>query len=287
MESNDTNTPKNHHFIAKMHVERFTDDKGRLWAFNKKSGKIFPASPKSIFAESHLYTIEDADGAKDTSLETDFSALEGAANLIIKKLVAAARSGQTCQLTPEERGTWDQYFYLQWKRVPDVHAKVASLTEAESFLDNRFAEMRARDPDAASEVDKLDTPEERARLLQGGKVHAIRKDPGEFRAVLASRGLALLHINPPDEAFAIGSLPIVRKSGDLRAQDSEAWLPISSDLAVGPADTPGTITVIQLNDPKEIWRMNRVTAGQSSIFAAASKCLIEKLVADLPTTSRT
>ena len=32
--------PKNHHFVAQMHAERFTDPSGKLWAFNKTSKNL-------------------------------------------------------------------------------------------------------------------------------------------------------------------------------------------------------------------------------------------------------
>ena len=277
------NIPKNHHFVAQMHAERFTGENGKLWAFNKTSGNLFEAPPKGVFAETHLYTIEAADGTKDTSLESDLSSLEGSANLIIEKLVAAARSGKPPQLTEEDRAIWDVYFYLQWKRVPEVHNKVAALAEADAWLDDFFAKVRARGPAASAQVDALDTPKERKRLIQAGKVHAIRKAPTGVLEVLASRGLAVLHVATPGESLAIGSLPIVRKQGDFRQADSEAWLPVASDVAIGPAFAPGTVTIIPLADPAEIWRMNKVTADQSTTFAAASKTLVEKLVSTLKT----
>jgi Protein of unknown function (DUF4238) len=282
MSSEGKSTPKNHHFVAQMHAKRFTDNKGKLWAFNKQGDTIFRALPKAVFAETHLYTIEAADGNKDTSLESDLSQLEGDANFIIEKLVTAARSGRPPKLTLGERATWDMYFYVQWKRVPDVHAKVSSFTEADAFLDKIFAAMRARGPEVAAKVDDLDRPEERKRLIQGGEVHAIRKRPGKVLDVLGSRGLALLHIIAPGESFAIGSLPIVREQGDFREDDSKMWLPIASDVAVGPASPPGIVKVIDLNDSEKIWRMNEVTACQSTTFAASSKDLLEKLVAALP-----
>lgn len=275
------NTPKNHHFVAQMHAARFTDDTGKLWAFNKEGGALFYAPPKAVFAKTHLYRIEDADGQKDTSLEAEFSTLEGDASAIITKLIDGARTGKASHLTEQERATWDMYFYLQWKRTPDVHAKVASLNEAETRLDSIFAEIATRGPEAAAEVAKLDTPKERKRLIQGGKVHAIRRAPGDVLQVLASRGLVLLHVSAPDQSLAIGSLPIVRKAGDLRAEDSEVWLPIASDVAAGPGYAPGTITIVELTNAEEVWRLNLVTASQSSTFAAASKILMESLIAAL------
>jgi hypothetical protein len=276
------NIPKSHHFVAQMHSERFADQEEKLWAFNKGSANLFHAPPKAVFTETHLYTIESPDGVKDTSLEVDFSRLEGEANLIIEKLVIAARSGEPPELTEGDRVTWDTYFYLQWKRVPDVHNKVASLAEANTWLSDFFAQVRNRGPEAAARANALDTPAERKRLIQEAKVHSIRKTPGRVLEALGSRGLAVLHVTAPGESFAIGSLPIVRMQGDLRRADSETWLPVASDVAVGPGFAPGTVTFIPLTDAAQIWRMNMVTAKQSMTFAAASKELVERLVANLP-----
>jgi hypothetical protein len=139
-----TNIPKNHHFVAQMHAGRFSDADGMLWAYTKKTGKLFRGPPKAVFAETHLYTIEGPDGEKDTSFETELSKLEGAASPIIEKFVAAARAGTTMELTEAERETWDRYLYVQWKRVPDVHAKIATSQEQEDRLDEIFAQLGSR-----------------------------------------------------------------------------------------------------------------------------------------------
>ena len=85
--------------------------------------------------------------------------------------------------------------------------------------------------------------------------------------VLASRGLALLHITAPGESFAIGSLSIVRKHGDLRETDSEAWLPIASDVAVGIGFKPDTMTLIELADPEAVCVLRAI----SNTFSGASR----------------
>jgi hypothetical protein len=87
-----------------------------------------------------------------------------------------------------------------------------------------------------------------------------------------------MRITTPSKVFAIGSLPIIR-IGNLRDQSSEAWLPISSDIAVGMGNTRGREVLILLDDPQMIEAFNRATAVQSSSFAAASKPLIESLAA--------
>jgi hypothetical protein len=272
-----TNTPKNHHFVAQMHASRFTDADGMLWAYIKKTGKLFRGPPKSVFAETHLYTIEGPDGKKDTSFESALSKLESAANPVIGKLVDAARAGGEIGLTAAERETWDHYVYIQWKRVPDVHAKIATSKEQEDRLDEIFSQARAQGGDIAAQAEALDNPVERKRILQGGKVKALELDPGTVRAALASRGVVVLRITAPGQSFAIGSLPIVRKEGHPLDADAEVWLPVASDVAVGIGGPPGAVTFVSIDDPVAIHAMNRVTAGQSSTFAAASKALVETL----------
>ena len=45
------NIPKSHHYVAQMHADGFTDADGMLWAFTKKTGKLFRATPKAVFTE--------------------------------------------------------------------------------------------------------------------------------------------------------------------------------------------------------------------------------------------
>jgi hypothetical protein len=280
MNGDGENTPKNHHFVAQMHLQRFVDSDGMLWAYSKKSAKIFRATPKVIFAETHLYTSESSDGIKDTSLEAEFSELEGRASYVIDTLLAAAQAGSKLNLTTADRATWDSYFYLQWKRVPDMHRKVAPLAN-EAYLDQKFEEFRARGPEVAAEVDKLDTPKERKRLRQSGKVRAMRTTSGGVLNALASRGLTIYRIGPSDQGFAIGSLPILRGNGDLRDSHTPALLPISPQVAVGPGAAPSGVDFVELVNAEEIWQFNQLMARQSTTFAAREKGLIEKLVAAL------
>jgi hypothetical protein len=98
----------------------------------------------------------------------------------------------------------------------------------------------------------------------------------------ASCGLAILHITAASESFAIDSFSIVCPEGDFGDGALGPWLPIASDVAVGPASEPGTVTIIPVAEAACVRRMNKAIAGRSTIFAAASKALVEKLVAALP-----
>jgi hypothetical protein len=141
-----------------------------------------------------------------------------------------------------------------------------------------IAELLERHPDHAEELEALRSPGEKARLAQGAKVRAIGLNPGQVMAVLDQRGLAIACAS--QGTLAIGSTPIVRKQGDLRAPDGEAWLPIASNVAVGPGLGNGTETRVELSGD-QVSRFNHVVARQSTSFAAASRALVEELVATL------
>ena len=276
-----SNVPKAHHFISQMHAARFTDESGRFYVFNKAAGKVLCLTPVKAFREKHLYTIETAQGVKDTTLEATFSALETQVSEIMDKIVSAARVKKTPNLSRTERGRWDLFFYMQWKRVPDVLGKAASLRDGEAQLDKIFAQLRARYPNRTSEFDALDNPAERRRLLKAGKVQAIGTIRPEALSVLRSRGLAIAHIKSPGEPLVIGSLPIVRMKKDLRDESSEAWLPISSDVAVGLGRVGQPEILIAIDEQQRVRNLNQVIANQSTSFAAASKSLVEELVASI------
>ena len=139
-------TPKYQHFVSQMHTTRFTDEVGRLHVFNKVSKKFLHVPPRAVFAKTHLYTIEDAVGHKDTTLETKFSALEDRASAILDKIERAVRRGLHPELSAREKADFDLFFYKQWKRVPDFHREVATAAEEEEQLDRILANLRVLYP---------------------------------------------------------------------------------------------------------------------------------------------
>ncbi|MER9002552.1 DUF4238 domain-containing protein [Mesorhizobium sp. M0862] len=274
--------PKLHHFLPQMLLRRFTDVKGRLAFYTKvaPAAGVIAGKPKGLFAENYLYTVEQADGSCDVELEKSFAKLEGETHSVLAMIASAARQDETPGLSVEQKRLLDQFFYMQWKRVPDMHAKSRTLQNADANIEELIDQLLEKHPDRANELQALRSPKEKARLAQGARVRAIATDVGQIMAVLDQRGLAIARTF--EGMFAIGSAPIVRKRGDLREPDSEAWLPIASDLAIGIGRGKGTEVLIDLSRD-QVNRFNQITAMQSTSFAAASRSLIEQLVATLPT----
>lgn len=275
------NVPKYQHFISQMQLKRFAGEDGRLYVFDKRVGNLLHIAPENFFGQNNLYTIEDMEGEKDASLEVWFSSLESRASPVLDKIIAAARANQCPRLTASEKQAWDLFFYMQWKRVPDVHKGLASKAETDALIDRTLHVLRKNYPDRLEEINKLDTPIQRKRLAQGGLVRGIQIVGRAVLPALGQRGLAILKITAPGENFAIGSLPIVRMRGNLNDPDVEAWLPIASDVAVGVGQERGKETLAGVHDPAVIEEFNRTTAVQGTAFGARSRALIEDLVAFL------
>ena len=92
--------PKRHHFLPQMLLRRFTDAKGKLAYFTKlaPAAGVIGGKPKSLFAENHLYSVEQADGSRDVEFEKTFAKLEGETEAILGKIVFDHASGSEAGL---------------------------------------------------------------------------------------------------------------------------------------------------------------------------------------------
>jgi len=202
------------------------------------------SSPKNLFVKGHLYSAVSKDGKKDASLEKFYSRIEGEANLIIEKIVKAARRRALPRLTPDEKSQWDCYVYHQWRRVPDFYEKYRGLAEFKSTLESTISEYeRLHRPITKEEREELTRPESIERLRQNAGVQALGIVGDEAIAALGGRGLGIAVVSNPKKSFIIGSMPLVKLTNPgqthLAHPNVELWFPISTDVAVTPYGSQG------------------------------------------------
>jgi hypothetical protein len=280
--------PKQHHFVPESFQARFTNADGRLFYFDRARPElgVRRGAPGNLFKQGHLYSVTDASGVTTAPFETRASKLEGRAGLVIDKIVAAARDGRAPGLTPAERRDWDDFFLLQWRRVPDTQRQSSVLADADRQFLDLLAKARARWPQRAAEIDARSTPDEVKRMTQNARDDSLERGPGTAKAVVAGRGLAVVHITDPRRGFVLGSLPVMKltKPGqtDLRDHAVEMWLPVSSDTMVGVGERAGTERFIPTSDIRMIRSANASIVSQSSLFAGRSEAQIRSLAADAP-----
>ncbi len=76
--------PKLHHYVPQFHLRRFADEKGRLWAWDKLSDRVFQTSSGSVAAEKQFYRLTqyEIDGHDPLVMEKQLADMEGQVALI-------------------------------------------------------------------------------------------------------------------------------------------------------------------------------------------------------------
>jgi hypothetical protein len=279
--------PKRHHYNAEMLTSRFADAEGNLHFFDKRapSQSVMTSKPENVFVVGHLYSFIEKDGTKNTALEKFYSRVEGRANELIEKIVAAARAGRVPSLTQAEKAEWDVFVYHQWSRVPDLHLR--SIAEFERYLREATEEFeRQVRPLTDQERASLRQPETLKRLKQNARVNALGNANGPALDALGSRGLGVAIIEVPGNDFIIGSMPIVKLTYPGRTHLSdptvEAWFPIASDIAVSPAGQSGTERLVPIRDATHVRALNQFAFSQSTVIAGRSRALISSVIGAKP-----
>ena len=91
-----TNEPKRHHYIPRMLLRNFTNEKGRLYFFDKRFPEkgVLESTPANLFIENHLYTQYDESGGKDVRVEKFLADIERDGSDVVRKIINAARTGK-------------------------------------------------------------------------------------------------------------------------------------------------------------------------------------------------
>lgn len=276
---------KRHHFVPEMLQKNFVNEDGKLYFHNKKESDkgIQPAtSPVNLFLKTHLYSVVDLRGNKDVSLENEFSVIEGRADSVIQKIISRVRSGQAPRLTVEEKQVWNEFFYLQWRRVPALTNRL--------FTDSWFEELLNKNLKGFEEKYRKLTDEERAkfndpmnkiRLKKNFRNVSLRKRSTSVEEVLNNRGLVFALIKRVRKSFIVGSNPVVKFTPPGRTHLSdpavEMWLPISSDIAVSPFGFRSEERLFDNLTHSDIRTINQSVFDQSDIVASHSKELLLSL----------
>jgi hypothetical protein len=263
---------------------RFTDDQGKLFFHDKRAPQkgVQLTQPGNLFVQTHLYSISEKDGSKDTSLESWFAELESETNSIIEKIVTSARAGREPGLSPEERRVWDLFFYYQWKRAPELIETTASISDFDTALHDMIDEFEETvRPLTQSEREDFQNPPTIKRMRQNAIVRSVA-DPG--RRVLPELGknaLAILITRKIKKSFVLGSRAIVkltnRERTNLSDPSVEVWLPVASDVAICLTSGSPRERLVDCSDDQHIRNLNRATFKQSRIVAGRSQALIASL----------
>ena len=275
------NKPTNQHFNAKMSQNRFTDEKGRLYFYDKRAPEkgVLQSIPKKLFRETHLHTQYLDSGERDFSVEENLSQLEGEANEVIEKIVEKARSGKVPYLTSQEKETFDKFFYFQWKRVPDFLNERLPDHEIEKVILDGIERHKAAGEELSPELQNIENdPRTMSRIRHNLRAMAIGDSSEESLRRLAETGLLVIHA--PNDSFIIGSRPILERHLPDEPPDSEPslfLLPLAYDVAVQPCLSKEQVELKIEKRSNLIWEINKAIMAQSTVIAGRSRELIASL----------
>ena len=276
------NEPKRQHFVPRMLLRNFTNEKGLLYFFNKRFPKkrVLESTSTKLFVENHLYTQYDESGGKDIRVEKFLADIESDCSTVVKKIINAARTGKSPNLTPDEKEIWDLFFCCQLVRVPEmIDPYLNNFDEWVSEIAKEYEERFGSLP--AEERVLIEHSGVQARIKHNVRAIAVINylSKGELLPALGKKGLAIARIQNSKKSFVIGSNPYIKTSdwNHISDRNAEIWLPVAYDISVSPSLSPGIEKLIKIKEDSKIREFNEHIFKRSSLIAGRSRKLIASL----------
>lgn len=277
------NVPKRHHFVPELLQQHFSNGDGGLWTFSSRNRAkgVWCGTIENLLVEGHLHSHVERDGSKDTSLETQFSMLEGFTAPIIGKIISNARNGRLPSLTRQERETWDFFLYQQYRRVPDLYSSLLSEDQHRVEVEDRLDELvRSGYSLSNSERSELLEPATLKRMYKNLRVATLKTGSEAVLATIAQRGIAVARVASDKKSFVLGSRPVVKLTlpdvthlSDTRV---EMWLPVAHDIMVGLGSYDHREMLVPVTT-QQVRHCNVAAAKQSSQIVGRSEALVQSL----------
>lgn len=276
---------KNNHYVPQFILNNFKNSQGELYYYNKEESEkgIKSRNTEGIFRKYHIYTYFDGDGSPDFTLEAKYhKALENKAKIITDKIISSIRSGRKPGISTEEKQDWYEFFYHQWRRVPDFYEKRLDKTLYPTLLRNLFDQYETHHRPLTKKEKRYFLSEEGIQKAHNNVViRSLRNTPEISKEVFHCMSLQYLFISDEKASLVIGSNPVVSITPlglkNIREKSNEIWMPIAHDIMVGTY-IGSENRMAELSDRREIRKFNICTWLQSKEVAGRSKKLIESLV---------
>ena len=201
-------TPKRHHEIRKMLSRNFADKNGLLHCYRKEDDKAFETTPVNVFVPRRLYSKRGEDGApEDASKERELAVqVEGPANPVIERIVTHARARRLPGLTRQERYASDLFSCVQCRRTAASRRELEDNDLVKSAGD---AVERIAGPLSGEERAQIDgSPDRRWAAVSEAWIDTLTLPLGDLFQALRGKGLQVLVLEDPVQAFIIGDDPI-------------------------------------------------------------------------------
>jgi len=233
----------------------------KIWAFDKKEGRIFQTSVKGIAAKNYFYDFEFEDGIIGT-LEPSLARLESEG---AKTLRALIKSRNIKSLNPRDSVALAVFSAAQLLRTPNIRENLVRFNEliVEKFGQN----IRVG-------TEKLPPKEDWGKDAALASRKTIAQDSEYYARILLEKQWAL-YASPPGINFYISDNPIVmqnhKKSEFLSnlgigCKGIEIHLPISSKLNFLMLCPETAIEIVENERHAESYGLPKLKNGYSNAF---------------------
>ena len=114
---------RRHHYVPRFYLDRFTDQKGRLGAFDRQKGTSITTTAHAVAVERDFYALPEGLGLPANSLEVWLSSQESDAAEAIRRLVAEGR------VLRSDREALILHMALQWLRTLRQRRSIKDLAQ--------------------------------------------------------------------------------------------------------------------------------------------------------------
>jgi Protein of unknown function (DUF4238) len=275
------NNPKKQHFVPEMLSKRFARPDGKFFFHDRRldGNQIRPTTPANILHQRYLYSLTDAKGERDFSLEHRYNRLEDAASILLDRMEDVLDRGIDPILGEKNRKLLDLFIYEQWRRVPDMHELVFAREGFRSRIEAAITDYeRKYGPLSDSRKSELIGSLDERDLLKEIPGRALKKSSGTVMRAFQDKTLVIVEA-PSNTEFIIGSYNVVKTSDgptDLHDRSIEIWLAFTPRFAaVLQGRTDAAARVVTGAD--QVDAINKAVAKKSSVIASKNLALIEVL----------
>lgn len=136
---------KLHHYVPRFYLKNFVGADGKLYVYDKNSGRIFSASPNKIAAETHFYRLPRSIPKSIDSLviEKNLSELESTTSMIIRNIVgevASSNPSQKISVSDDEKLTVSEFLATQYFRTSELRKLMMYLLRDEGIIEGDLSD---------------------------------------------------------------------------------------------------------------------------------------------------
>lgn len=269
--------------MPQMILKNFTNERGKLWCFNKDTGRCYQVPPSKVLVERDFYSAVLVDGSKDAFAEMKLAeGIEAETAPLVCRLIRCARGERELDISYEEKKILALFVHIQ-----DARTRMSyNISRNDKILAAAVRQWEARGNCLTGEQRKILNDEgARGRIKKHLWLRYLTDEElGDEETIskLMGKEIGVMFIQKPNKSFIIGDHPVIRgvnKRGNIRLDDGVfEMLPVAHDvLLFWGREYYGDQERIIVQDSHKIRSINEAILRRSTTICGRSQDLVRSL----------